>query len=254
MANLWSTGTGLFIGSGSALSTGGPAALVISYCTLGIMLFCTVHALGEMAVIFPVAGSFSAYSSRFLDPAWGFAMGWNYAMQWLVTLPIEIMAASMTLNYWRGGRDVNPSAWVSIFFMVIIAINFFGVRGYGEAEFVFSIVKVIAVLGFMYADLRTRGVDQANHILESSLLWSMSAVDRRDITLAPKPGKIRGPLPMAFQGCGLCVCDVCILVCRHRVGWSRSSRGSEPTLSTSDSHQASLLACSPGKTTRGLDV
>jgi amino acid transporter len=40
-------------------------------------LFCTVHALGELAVAFPVAGSFSAYSSRFLDPAWGFAMGWK---------------------------------------------------------------------------------------------------------------------------------------------------------------------------------
>lgn len=45
------------------------------------MLYCTVHALGEMAVVFPVAGSFSAYSTRFLDPAWGFAMGWNYALQ-----------------------------------------------------------------------------------------------------------------------------------------------------------------------------
>lgn len=72
-----SIGTGLFIGSGSALATGGPAALVISYCTLGIMLFCVVHALGEMAVLFPVAGSYSAYSSRFLDPAWGAAMGWK---------------------------------------------------------------------------------------------------------------------------------------------------------------------------------
>jgi hypothetical protein len=71
------TGTGLFVGSGSALSTGGSAALVISYCSLGIMLFCTVHALGELAVLFPVAGSFSAYSSRFLDPAWGAAMGWK---------------------------------------------------------------------------------------------------------------------------------------------------------------------------------
>ena len=40
------------------------------------MLYCTVHALGEMAVLFPVAGSFSAYSTRFIDPAWGFAMGW----------------------------------------------------------------------------------------------------------------------------------------------------------------------------------
>lgn len=70
-------GTGLFIGSGSALSVGGPASLVIAYCLLGIMLYATVHALGEMAVMFPVAGSFSAYSSRFIDPAWGAAMGWK---------------------------------------------------------------------------------------------------------------------------------------------------------------------------------
>ncbi|KIW96666.1 uncharacterized protein Z519_02057 [Cladophialophora bantiana CBS 173.52] len=144
-----SIGTGLFVGSGSALATGGPAALVIAYCTLGIMIFCTVHALGEMAVLFPVAGSYSAYSSRFLDPAWGFAMGWNYAMQWLVTLPIEIMAASITLNYWQGARDVNPCVWVTIFYVVIVSINLFGVRGYGEAEFVFSIVKVVATLGFI---------------------------------------------------------------------------------------------------------
>ncbi|KIW30516.1 uncharacterized protein PV07_06257 [Cladophialophora immunda] len=144
-----SIGTGLFVGSGSALATGGPAALVLAYCLLGIMIFCTVHALGEMAVLFPVAGSYSAYSSRFLDPAWGFAMGWNYAMQWLVTLPIEIMAASITLNYWQGARDVNPCVWVTIFYVVIISINLFGVRGYGEAEFAFSIVKVIATLGFI---------------------------------------------------------------------------------------------------------
>ena len=72
-----SIGTGLFVGSGNALSQGGPASLVISFVLTGIMLYCTVHALGEMAVLFPVAGSFSAYSTRFLDPAWGFAMGWK---------------------------------------------------------------------------------------------------------------------------------------------------------------------------------
>ena len=71
-------GTGLFVGSGSALANGGPASLIIAYGLIGAMLFCTVHALGELAVAFPVAGSFSAYSSRFLDPAWGFAMGWKY--------------------------------------------------------------------------------------------------------------------------------------------------------------------------------
>ena len=71
-----SVGTGLFVASGKALESGGPASLLICYSLIGMMLYCTVHALGEMAVLFPVAGSFSAYSTRFLDPAWGFAMGW----------------------------------------------------------------------------------------------------------------------------------------------------------------------------------
>ncbi len=72
-----SIGTGLFVGSGNALATGGPASLMLSFVLTGIMLYCTVQALGEMAVLFPVAGSFSAYSTRFRDPAWGFAMGWK---------------------------------------------------------------------------------------------------------------------------------------------------------------------------------
>jgi len=72
-----SIGTGLFVGSGSTLAQGGPAALLIAFAIIGVMLYCTMHALGEMAVLFPIAGSFSAYSTRFIDPAWGFAMGWK---------------------------------------------------------------------------------------------------------------------------------------------------------------------------------
>jgi len=145
-----SIGTGLFVGSGSALANGGPASLLIAFGLIGIMLFCTVHALGEMAVLFPVAGSFSAYSSRFIDPAWGFAMGWNYALQWLVVLPLEIVAACLTIQYWQQGENpINPDAWVAIFLVLIIGINLFGVKGYGEAEFVFSIIKVIAVVGYI---------------------------------------------------------------------------------------------------------
>ena len=135
------------MGSGKALATGGPASLLIAFSLIGIMLYCTVHALGEMAVAFPVAGSFSAYSTRFLDPAWGFAMGWNYALQWLVVLPLEVVAASITIDYW--GSPISNAVWVTIFLFVIIAINLFGVKGYAEAEFIFAIVKVIAVIGFM---------------------------------------------------------------------------------------------------------
>ncbi|KAJ5952478.1 general amino acid permease Gap1-Penicillium chrysogenum [Penicillium vulpinum] len=142
-----SIGTGLFVGSGKVLSVGGPASVLIAYILIGCMLYCTVHALGEMAVLFPVAGSFAHYSTRFIDPAWGFAMGWNYALQWLIVLPLEIVAASITVDYWNS--DVSNAAWVTIFWVVIVSINMFGVRGYGEAEFVFSIIKVIAVIGFI---------------------------------------------------------------------------------------------------------
>jgi amino acid transporter len=64
------------VASGKALATGGPASVLLTFAIIGVMIYCVIQALGELAVLFPVAGSFSAYSSRFLDPAWGFAMGW----------------------------------------------------------------------------------------------------------------------------------------------------------------------------------
>lgn len=68
-------------------------------------------------------------------------------MQWLVILPLEIVAASITIDYWH--PNVPRAVFVTIFLALIVLINFFGVRGYGEAEFVFAIVKVVAVVGFM---------------------------------------------------------------------------------------------------------
>lgn len=71
----------------------------------------------------------------------------SYAMQWLVILPLEIIAASITINYWN--QELNRAIFVTIFYMLIVAINLFGVKGYGEAEFIFAIIKVVAVIGFM---------------------------------------------------------------------------------------------------------
>lgn len=71
----------------------------------------------------------------------------SYAMQWLIVLPLEIIAASLTLSYWD--ESLTRAIFVSVFLVVIIVINMFGVKGYGEAEFIFSIIKVIAVIGFM---------------------------------------------------------------------------------------------------------
>jgi len=142
-----SIGTGLFVGSGNVLQSGGPAGVVIAYVLVGSMIFCTVQSLGELAVTFPVSGAFVTYNSRFIDPSWGFAMAWNYAMQWLIVMPLELVAASIVIGYWN--NTINPAAWVVIFYVTIVIINFFGVRGYGEAEFIFSIIKVTAVVGFI---------------------------------------------------------------------------------------------------------
>ncbi|KAL2021904.1 hypothetical protein VTK56DRAFT_6499 [Thermocarpiscus australiensis] len=142
-----SIGTGFFVASGRALSEGGPASVLLAYIVVGVMIYCTVQALGELAVVFPVAGSFSAFSTRFLDPSWGFAMGWNYALQWVVILPIEIIAGSFTVGYWN--PNLNKSLFVTLFLVAIVGINLCGVKGYGEAEFIFAIVKVTAVVGFI---------------------------------------------------------------------------------------------------------
>jgi len=63
-------GAGLFIGSGKALSTGGPASLTLGFIIVGAMLLFTVQALGELAVLYPVNGAFFNFISRFIDPSW----------------------------------------------------------------------------------------------------------------------------------------------------------------------------------------
>ncbi len=142
-----SIGTGLFVGSGKILATGGPASCILAYAFLGTMLYCTVQALGELAVTFPVSGAFAVYNSQFISRPWGFAMGWNYAIFWLVVLPIELVASSIVIGYWND--KINGAVWVAVFFVFIFAINLFGVKGYGEAEFWFSCLKVLAICGFI---------------------------------------------------------------------------------------------------------
>jgi amino acid transporter len=100
-----SIGAGFFVGSGTALQKGGPGFLLIDFLIIGVMMFNTVYALGELAVMYPVSGGFYTYSTRFIDPSWGFAMGWNYVMQWLAVLPLELTVCSFTVSYWN--KDIT---------------------------------------------------------------------------------------------------------------------------------------------------
>jgi amino acid permease len=71
----------------------------------------------------------------------------SYTLQYLIVLPLEIIAGAFTTNYWN--PDASKSIFIILFFFLILGINLLGVKGYGEAEFIFSAVKITAVMGFM---------------------------------------------------------------------------------------------------------
>ncbi|KAF4342160.1 amino-acid permease inda1 [Fusarium beomiforme] len=142
-----SIGAGFFVGSGSALQTGGPGSLTIGFIIMGVMMFNVVYALGELAVMYPVSGGFYTYANRFIDPSWGFAMGWNYVMQWAFVLPLELTVCGTVIQYWAPHTSV--AIWVSVFLVAIIIINIFGTLGYAEEEFWAALLKLSATVIFM---------------------------------------------------------------------------------------------------------
>ena len=93
-------GTGLFIGSGSALATSGPASTLIAYAFVGTLVGSVMVALGEMATYIPISGAFTQYASRFVDPSLGFAMGWIYWFSWAITFALELTASGLIIQYW----------------------------------------------------------------------------------------------------------------------------------------------------------
>ncbi|QIX00464.1 hypothetical protein AMS68_005981 [Peltaster fructicola] len=140
-------GTGLFIGSGTALATAGPAGALIAYAFVGTLVYSVMVSLGEMATFIPVSGAFTAYASRFVDKSLGFAMGWLYWFSWAITFAIELTATGLIIQYWA--PDLNIGIFIGVFFVVITALNFLPVSFYGELEYWFSMIKVITVIGFI---------------------------------------------------------------------------------------------------------
>lgn len=107
----------------------------------------TVYALGELAVMYPVSGGFYTYATRFIDPSWGFAMGWNYVFQWAIVVPLELTVVAIAITYWT--EEVSQGVWITVFLMVILIVNVFGALGYAEEEFWSSCLKLTATVIFI---------------------------------------------------------------------------------------------------------
>lgn len=93
-------GPGLLIGSGGALSSGGPASLLIGFGVIGIIAFSIMQSLGELTTLYPTGGAFTALSDRFVDKAFGVAVGWNYYIVWFCVLANEYNVVSSILVFW----------------------------------------------------------------------------------------------------------------------------------------------------------
>ncbi|GJJ77100.1 lysine-specific permease [Entomortierella parvispora] len=142
-------GTGLFLASGASIAQAGPLGALIAYAMIGSMVYTLMGSLGEMATLIPTAGSFNTYAARFVDPALGFALGINYFLNWAVTVAVEIAAAAMILQFWVSPTLLPSWVWSAIFLVFMVFVNILSVRAYGEAEYWFSVVKVLTVIIFI---------------------------------------------------------------------------------------------------------
>ncbi|MFI0240065.1 amino acid permease [Streptomyces sp. NPDC016845] len=143
-------GAGLFVGSGSGIAAAGPAIL-ISYALVGAMVVLVMRMLGEMAAARPTSGSFSAYADQALGRWAGFSIGWLYWFFWVVVLAVEATAGAKILNGWIPG--VPQWGWALIVMLVLTAVNLAAVGSYGEFEFWFAGIKVVAIGAFVIVGL-----------------------------------------------------------------------------------------------------
>ncbi|MFJ4618126.1 amino acid permease [Streptomyces sp. NPDC088812] len=139
-------GAGLFVGSSSGIATAGPGIL-LSYALVGTLVVLVMRMLGEMSAAHPTSGSFSAHADRALGPWAGFTIGWLYWFFWVVVLAVEATAGAAILESWIPA--VPQWGWALIVMVVLTATNLVSVGSYGEFEFWFAGIKVVAIGAFI---------------------------------------------------------------------------------------------------------
>ena len=139
-------GAGLFIGSSNAIATAGPAIL-ISYAMTGLLVLLVMRMLGEMAIANPNSGSFSTYASEAIGPWAGFTIGWLYWWFWVLIIPVEAIAGADILHAWFPA--VPSWAFAFLIMCVLSGSNLVSVKNFGEFEYWFALVKVIAIVAFI---------------------------------------------------------------------------------------------------------
>ena len=139
-------GTGLFLGIAQTIQMAGPSVL-LGYAVAGFIAFLIMRQLGEMVVDEPVAGSFAYFADKYCGNMAGFVAGWNYWVLYVLVSMAELTAVGIYVQYWW---PAIPT-WVSAlaFFVIINSISLANVKAFGEMEFWFAIIKVVAIVAMI---------------------------------------------------------------------------------------------------------
>ena len=143
-------GVGLFLGSGVAIRTAGPA-LLLSYLFGGLIIYCVMRALGEIAADYPLAGSFSAYAGKLIGPRAGFVTGWTYWFLWVITGMAEITAVGVYCAFWWPELPQWIPALAALACMT--AVNLTAVKLFGAIESWFALIKIVTIVVMIAAGL-----------------------------------------------------------------------------------------------------
>ncbi|WP_323960664.1 amino acid permease [Arthrobacter sp. JZ12] len=145
-------GTGLFMGAGGRLAGAGPA-LILSYAVCGFFAFMILRALGELVMHRPSSGSFVSYAREFFGEKAAFVTGWLYWLNWAMTAVVDITAVALYMNffrkYWAPIADVPQWVWALAALVLVLGLNLISVKVFGELEFWFALIKVVALLTFL---------------------------------------------------------------------------------------------------------
>ena len=136
-------GVGLFLGSATAIQLAGPSIL-LGYLIAGIIAFIVLRALGEMAVHDPVAGSFAHYANQYVGSLAGYLVGWGYWTYWVVVGIAEVTAVGIYMGMWF--PEIPQWVWALSSLALMGGVNFIAVRLFGEFEFWFALIKIVAII------------------------------------------------------------------------------------------------------------
>lgn len=164
-------GTGLFYGSAGAIQAAGPSVLLV-YLVGGAVVYFMLRALGEMAVRHPVTGSFAEYTREYLGPWAGYITGWMYVFEMMIVCLADLTAIAIYMKFWF--PDTPQWVWVAVTLLVVGAANLASVRWFGELEFLFTIIKVSAVIAMIVggAAIIIFNLGEASHQSGIANLWS----------------------------------------------------------------------------------